>query len=93
MRSPFFAALIVLAGVVLILLGVLSRLLGLGLLRRVTASPSREVVPSFLPATPWLFVQSDRAVLRAVVYGTYTVVLLGMALFVAGLISGDVGAQ
>jgi hypothetical protein len=91
--SPFFAALIVLAGVVLILLGVLSRLLGLGLLRRVTASPSREVVPSFLPATPWLFVQSDRAVLRVIVYGTYTVVLLGMALFIAGLISGDVGAQ
>jgi hypothetical protein len=84
---------ILLAGVVLIVLGVLSRLFSLGLLRRVMGSPSREVTPSLLPGTPWFRVQSDRAVLNAIVYGTYTAVLLGMLLFVIGLLTGDLGAQ
>jgi hypothetical protein len=81
------------AGVVLILLAVLSRLFSLGLLRRITASPVREVTPSGLPGTPWFRVQSDRAVLRVIVYGTYAVMLLGTLLFVVGLLGSDVGSQ
>jgi hypothetical protein len=67
-------------------LGGLSRLVSLGLLRRISASPSRIVTPSRLPGTPWFTVRSDREVLRAIVLATYGSILAGMLLVVAGVV-------
>ena len=70
----------------LIVLGVLSRLFSLSLLRRISASPSRDVTPSMLPGTPWFTVDSDRQALKVIVVATYGSVLLGMFLFLVGLL-------
>jgi hypothetical protein len=72
--------------VLLIVLGVLSRLFSLSLLRRISASPSRGVTPSMLPGTPWFTVDSDRQALKIIVVATYGSVLLGMLLFLVGLL-------
>jgi hypothetical protein len=72
--------------VLLIVLGVLSRLFILSLLRRISASPSRDVTPSMLPGTPWFTVDSDRQALKIIVVATYGSVLLGMLLFLVGLL-------
>ena len=57
----------IMAGVVLVALGVLARLFSLGVYRRVSQSGSREVIPSPLPGTPWLHVQSDRNAVKVIV--------------------------
>jgi hypothetical protein len=72
--------------VLLIVLGVLSRLFILSLLRRISASPSRDVTPSMLPGTPWFTVDSDRQALKIIVVATYGSVLLGMLLVLIGLL-------
>ena len=73
-------------GLVLIALGVLSRLFSLEVYRRISASPTRDVEPSSLPGTPWFAVQSDRAALKVIVTMTYAAVLLGMVLVVVGVL-------
>lgn len=73
-------------GAVLIVLGVLSRLYTLSLYRRITATETRDVEPSWLPGTPWLRVGSDRSALRVIVVTTYGGVLLGMVLVIAGIL-------
>ena len=75
------------AGLVLIVLGVLSRLFGLAFYRRISASPTRDVTPSLLPGTPWFAVQSDRAALKVIVTLTYGAVLVGMALVLMGVLA------
>ena len=67
-------------GTALIVFGVLSRLFSLGLLRRISASPSRDVEPSILPGTPWFTLESDRSILRVIVVITYASVVAGMLL-------------
>ena len=74
-------------GLLLFVLGVLSRILALALFRRISASSVREVTPSILPATPWFTVESDRAALKVIVYGTYASVLVGMILVLAGVLA------
>jgi hypothetical protein len=75
------------AGVVLIVLGVLSRLFALSLYRRIAGSASRDATPSLLPGTPWFTVQSDRSALKVIVTLTYGAVLLGMALVLIGVLA------
>ena len=73
-------------GVVLIVLGVLSRLFSLEVYRRISASSSRAVTPSVLLGTPWLRVESDQAALKVIVALTYASVLLGMVLVLEGVL-------
>jgi hypothetical protein len=73
-------------GTVLIVLGVLSRLYSLSVYRRVTETATRPVEPSILPATPWLTVQSDQSALKVIVVTTYVSVVLGMVLFLIGVL-------
>lgn len=73
--------------ILMIILGVLSRFFALGVLRRVSASPVREVVPSALPGTPWFHLESDLRVLNLIVRVTYADLLLGMALVLIAVLS------
>ena len=77
-------------GVVLIVLGVLSRLFSLEVYRRISASSSRDVTPSVLPGAPWFTVESDRVAVKVIVTLTYTSVLLGMVLVTIGVL-GAIG--
>ncbi len=76
-----------LAGVIMIILGVLSRFFALGVLRRLSASPVREVLASFFPGTPWFRVESDLRALNLIVRATYGDLLLGMALVLIAVLS------
>lgn len=78
---------VALAGVLLIGLAVVSRLFALGLYRRISESPVREVTPSKLPGTPWLHVASDQAALKIIVFATYASLVLGMLLVLFGLLA------
>jgi hypothetical protein len=73
--------------VLLILLGVLSRLFSLEVLRRVSSSPARDVTPSRLPGTPWFTLESDREALKVVVVATYGCLLLEMLLVLIGVLA------
>ncbi len=75
------------AGILLIILGVLSRFFALALLRRVSSSPVRKVLPSALPGTPWFRVDSDLRVLNVIVRVTYADLLVGMALVIIAVLS------
>ena len=61
-------------------MGLLSRLFALALFQRISASPSRDVLASALPGTPWFRVESDLSALKLIVIATYSDVLLGMIL-------------
>ena len=76
-----------LAGVILIALAVASRLSALGLYRRISESPSRDVTPSRLPGTPWFRVPSDQAALKLIVVATYASLVLGMLLVLFGVLA------
>lgn len=77
---------LLIAGLVLIVLGVTSRLFSLEVFRRISASPTRDVEPSFLPGTPWFRVESDRSALHVIVAITYGSVVLGMLLALIGIV-------
>ncbi len=81
--------LLALLGILLIAIGVLSRLFSLGLYRRVSASPARDVTPSLLPGTPWFTVESDQNALRVIVRVTYAAVIIGMVLVLIGVLSSS----
>ena len=75
-----------LAGFLLFVLAVISRLFSLSVYRRISASPTRDVTPSVLPGTPWFTVESDRAALKAIVSATYIAAVLGMVLVLVGVL-------
>ncbi len=75
-----------LAGFLLFVLAVISRLFSLSVYRRISASPTRDVTPSVLPGTPWFRVESDRAALKAIVSATYIAAVLGMVLVLVAVL-------